>query len=186
VTSARHYSYAEYLATLAETHLKLEYYEGCIYAMAGGTREHAALSVAIASLLRDALKGACTVLSSDAKIFVEATGLATFPDVSVLCAPPKDAAIDPNATTNPTLLVEVTSPSTEDYDRGEKTSHYKQIPSLRAILFVSHREKRVTVVEREGSGWRETEVRSAEVVRLDSPACAIPVDSVYEGIDIAR
>lgn len=179
-----HYSYEEYLALLAAHDLKLEYCDGTIYAMAGGTREHAALSVAIASLLRQALRGTCVVLSSDAKIHIEATGLSTFPDVSVLCGEAKSALIDANATTNPTVLVEVTSPSTEDDDRGDKLSHYKQIPSLRAVLFVSHKSPSVTLVERAQRDWSEHEFRSGETIRLSTPAASIPVDSIYEGIAV--
>ena len=72
--------------------------------------------------------------------------LSTFPDVTVVCGEREVAAIDRNAVTNPTLLVEVTSNSTEDYDRGEKLNHYKQCPSVQAVLFVSHRLPRVTVI----------------------------------------
>lgn len=68
---------------------------------------------------------------------VEATDLSTFPDATVVCGERHVATIDPNAVINPTLLVEVTSKSTEDYDRGEKLAHYEQLPSLVAVLIVS-------------------------------------------------
>lgn len=177
-----HYSYEEYLALLAAHDVKLEYCDGCIYAMAGGTREHAALAAAVASQLRDAFRGKCLVLSSDAKIHIEATSLSTFPDASVVCGEAESARIDANATTNPTVLVEVTSASTEDYDRGDKLSHYKQIPSLRAVLFVSYKTPSVTVVERASNGWSEREIRSGETITLSLPTASIPVDSIYEGI----
>lgn len=180
-----HYTYEDYLQLLANHDLKLEFYDGCIYAMAGGTREHAALSVAIGSILRSALKDRCVVLSSDAKIHVEATGLSTFPDCSVVCGDPIDAKMDAHATTNPTLVVEVLSPSTEDYDRGDKLSHYKQIESLQAVLLISHRERCVTVVERTPSKWTERDVRAGETVTLAYPALSFEVSEVYEGITVA-
>ena len=79
--------------------------------------------------------------------------LSAFPDASVVCGEVEAPAIDPHAVTNPSLLVEVTSRSTEDYDRGDKLSHYKQLASLQAVVFVSHRHRRVTVVSRVGAGW---------------------------------
>jgi Uma2 family endonuclease len=94
------------------------------------------------------------------------------------------AAIDPNAITNPTLLVEVTSNSTEDYDRGEKLGHYKQLPSLVAVLFVSHRRPQVTVVERTPSGWQQREARAAEQVTLEHPSVSFSVDDLYAGIEL--
>src|SRR5688500_12791435 len=153
-----HYSYEEYLALLERSDFKLEYCDGVIYAIAGGTVAHAALGAACVRILGQALLGSCRVFTSDLKVRVEASGLSTFPDVSVVCGPIETSAIDSNAVTNPSILVEVTSRSTEDYDRSDKLSHYKQIPSLRAVLFVSHRMRRVTVVERAAAGWVETEL----------------------------
>jgi Uma2 family endonuclease len=80
--------------------------------------------------------------------------------------------------------VEVTSRSTEDYDRGDKLSHYKQIPSLKAVLFVSHRSRRVTVIERAPSGWDEREHRAGERVVLHAPDLAFAVDDLYAGIPL--
>ncbi|MEO7092855.1 MAG: Uma2 family endonuclease [Polyangiales bacterium] len=177
-----HYSYDEYLRLLAESSFKLEYCDGVIYAMAGGTPSHAALAAAVIGILRQPLRGTCTVFSSDLKIRVDATDLATFPDVSVVCGAPVTSPKDDNAVTNPVLIVEVTSRSTEDYDRGDKLSHYKQLPSLRAVLFVSHRARSITVVERDGSAWSERELRGGEVVSLSYPSVTVSVDELYEGI----
>jgi Uma2 family endonuclease len=187
VTTAKrlHYSYQQYLRLLADSDLKLEYCDGVIYAMAGGTVAHAALGAIAISLLRQALGAQCAVYSSDLKVRIDATDLSTFPDASVVCGPPERASIDEHAIVNPTLLVEVTSRSTEDYDRGDKCSHYKQISTLRAILFVSHRERRVTVLERSDSGgWVEREQRSGEFVALDAPALRFPVDELYAGVTL--
>ena len=118
-----HHSYEDYLQLLASSDAKLEYWDGEIFAMAGGTPAHAEFSVAITSLLRGAL-GGCRVYSSDLKVHVEATGLSTFPDGTVVCDELRATAFDRNAITNPAIVVEVTSRSTEDYDRGEKLSHW--------------------------------------------------------------
>ncbi|MBL8923776.1 MAG: Uma2 family endonuclease [Myxococcaceae bacterium] len=180
-----HFSYQDYLSALECSELKLEYCEGVIYAMAGGTPTHAELSVNAAAILKRELIG-CSVFSSDLKVRVERTDLSAFPDVSVVCGERESSAIDRNALTNPILLVEVTSPSTEDYDRGEKLSHYKQLPSLAAVLFVSHRTQRITVVRRGATGWDELEFRAGERVVLQPPVLSFAVDEVYAGVTLER
>jgi Uma2 family endonuclease len=179
-----HYTYDEYLDLVARSDFKLEYCDGVIYAMAGGTVVHAALGAAIIGLLRNNLPAPCRVFSSDLKIRIDASDLSTFPDASVVCGEPRPARIDPQALTNPILIVEVTSRSTEDYDRGDKLSHYKQIPALCAVMFVSHRTQAVTVVSRDGTGWNEREFRAGEVVTLDEPAARIAVDDIYAGLTL--
>lgn len=115
---------------------------------------------------------------------VEATDLSTYPDVAVVCGEREVSPADKNAVTNPTLLVEVTSRSTEDYDRGEELSHYKQLPSVRVVLFVSHERHQVTLVERVGRGWQERECRAGEVVSLQQPALSFEVNALYGGVSL--
>lgn len=177
-----HYDYGEYLAALAASSLKLEFCDGVIYAMAGGTRAHAQLSASMIVALRGALPRSCRISTSDLKVRIEETDLSTFPDVSVVCGEAKESPKDPNALVNPSLLVEVTSKSTEDYDRGDKLSHYKQVDSLRTVIFVSHRTKRITVVERADDGWSERDFRGGETVSLSLHDAAFDVDAVYDGI----
>ena len=150
--------------------------------MAGSTPAHAALAAATIRLLGNALLGRRRTYSSDLKVRIEATDLSTFPDAAVVCGEQRVAAIDPHAVTNPTILVEVTRNATEDYDRGEKLGHYKQFPSLIAVLVVSHRRPQVTVVEREGSGWTQREHRAGEEVVLAHPRLSFAIDELYDGI----
>ncbi len=177
-----HYDYSDYLRSLEMSDLKLEYCDGVIYAMAGGTPAHAQLGAATIVALHRVLPKECRVSTSDMKVRVESSGLSTFPDVSVVCGIPTVSPIDANAVTNPTVLVEVTSRSTEDYDRGDKLSHYKQIPALQVVLFISHRTRTITCVARTASGWTEREYRSGENVVLGLPAMTFGVDEVYDGI----
>ena len=179
-----HYTYEQYLSALEMSDVKLEFCDGEIYAMAGGTPAHAELSAAATGILGQALRGRCRVFSSDLKVRIEETDLSTFPGVSLVCGEPQFSPVDRNAVTNPTLLVEVTSASTEDYDRGEKLSHYKQLKSLRAILFVSHRAPQITLVRRAAAGWDVRELRLGERVELDEPALSFPVDELYAGIQL--
>lgn len=179
-----HYSYEDYLRSVEMSDVKLEFCDGVIYAMAGGTVAHAALGAAAVRILGQALLGTCTAYSSDLRVRIDASDLSTFPDATVICGTPAPAAIDANAVTNPTLVVEVTSRSTEDYDRGDKLSHYKQLPSLNAVLFVSHRSARVTLIERTKAGWVEREFRSGEHVAVAEPKLSFPVDELYAGITL--
>lgn len=186
MTTARrvHHSYREYLELLEHSKIKLEYCEGEIYAMAGGTPTHADLGAAAIRLLGNALLERCRVSSSDLKVRVEATDLTTFPDATVVCGPRQTATVDANAVVNPSLLVEVTSDSTEDYDRGDKLSHYKQIPSLQAVLIVSHRRRQVTVIAREAEGWRQREARAGEDLVVDALDLSLAVDELYAGVEL--
>lgn len=185
VTTARqlHHSYEEYLRTLELSAIKLEYCDGEIYAMPGGTPAHADLAAAAIRLLGNALGSDCRVSSSDLKVRVEEADLSTFPDATVVCGERRVAAIDQNAVVNPTVLVEVTSKSTEEYDRGQKLQHYQLLPSLRAVLIVSHRRRALTVVARTGSGFETREVTSGDVV-LEQPGLRLSIDELYAGIEL--
>lgn len=178
-----HHTYAEYLEVEALSSVRHEYLEGEIYAMAGGTPEHGILAARIAALLGAQLPPECRVASSDVKVSVVATGLATYPDLSVICGPLVRDGRDAHAVTNPILLVEVTSTSTEDYDRGDKLSHYRQIEGLQTILLISHRGKRITAVTRAGDGWATRDFRGGECVALAMPPLELAVDDVYAVLD---
>jgi Uma2 family endonuclease len=174
-----HHSYADYLRLEKDSLIKHEFCDGEIYAMAGGTPEHGALAIAVANSLRSQPPQRCSVLSSDVKVRIAASDLSTYPDLSVVCGPLERDAVDGTAITNPTLLLEVTSPSSKDYDRGEKLSHYKQLPSLRVVLIVAHDMHRITVVARQSEGWSITEYRAGETAIIEAPALQISVDQIY-------
>ena len=148
--------------------------------MAGGTPTHAFIAATVIRVLGARLLGTCKVFSSDLRIRVEATDLATFPDVSVVCGEVRVAAGDRNAIVNPTLLVEVTSPSTEAYDRGEKQTHYKRLPGLAAVLICSHRRAEVTVITKGPSGWTERVLGPGEMVTLAAPPLQVDVADLYQ------
>lgn len=178
-----HHTYEQYLEVEKLSSVRHEFLDGEIYAMAGGTPEHGILAARVTTLLAARVPSGCHVASSDVKILVEATGLATYPDVSVVCGPLARASVDRLALTNPVVLVEVTSPSTEDYDRGDKLSHYRQIPSLRAVLIVAHAVKCISVVQRETETWSTRDVRPGERVVLAGPVLSFDVDDVYAALD---
>ncbi|MBL4634465.1 MAG: Uma2 family endonuclease [Kofleriaceae bacterium] len=177
-----HHSYEDYLNALEVSQIKLEYCDGEIYAMAGGTPTHADLAASMIRILGNALLGRCRVSSSDLKIRIESTDLSTFPDVSVVCGQRAVSSIDKNAVINPTLLVEVLSPSTEDYDRGEKLNHYKECDSLQAVLLVAYQRREVTVITRSAGGWTTRCVEGGQELHLAQPELRISLDELYDGI----
>jgi len=176
-----HHTYAEYLALEDGSSVRHEYLDGEIYAMAGGSPDHAALAAATITVLGPQLRPGCRVFTSDLRVRIPATGLSTYPDAAVVCGPTRRADDDPLAVVNPLLVVEVTSPSTEEYDRGEKLRHYQTLPSLREIVIVSHREPRLTPVRREGDGWAVVTAGAGASVTLAGVGARIAVDDIYRG-----
>lgn len=180
-------SYADYLAMERVSDVRHEWYNGRTYAMAGGTIAHGELASSMQRELGTlALACGCRVFSSDVKIRVLATGLATYPDASMICGPLRRDPADPDAITNPTLIVEVLSDSTEGYDRGEKARHYRQIPSLRDYVLVSQHEPRIEVYSREGDHWALRAVEAGEAIALTALVGALVVDRVYQGVELTQ
>jgi len=127
------------------------------------------------------------VFTSDLRVRIPATGLSTYPDAAVICGRTQRAADDALAVTNPVVLVEVTSDSTEEYDRGEKLRHYQHIPSLREVLIVSHREPHLTLHRREDSTWIAIDAREGDTLSLSAVVARLSVHEVYrEGLEDAR
>lgn len=176
------YSWADYLSLEAASNVKHEFLDGQIYGMAGGTPEHAALKAAVTGLLFPQIRrGSCRVHDADLRIRVLATGLATYPDVTVVCGVRERDPADQNAVTNPTLIVEVLSDSTEDYDRGDKFAHYRAIPALRQYVLVSHRERVLEVWTRTSSDlWEKSILREGETAHLESIDADLDVTELYE------
>jgi Uma2 family endonuclease len=111
---------------------------------------------------------------------VVATGLDTYPDVSVVCGAEERDVEDRFALTNPVVLVEVLSPSTEAYDRGEKADHYRMIATLREIVLVSHREPLIEVIRRGEDGqWTDHAFVAGQAAELRSIGCTLEVDEIY-------
>lgn len=174
------YTYREYLALERGANVRHEFFDGEIYAMAGGTREHAAICANLMIALGAQLRGrGCQVHSSDLRVRVLESGLATYPDVTVICSRAEADPEDRNTITNPILLVEVLSPSTAAYDRGEKLAHYRRIPSLREVVLVAHDERLIEIWRRgEGEDWVRREARSGSIA-LTAIDAALVVDEVY-------
>lgn len=182
VQPADHIAYDQYLALEAAAEQKHEYIDGLIVAMSGGTAEHGRLAAAMTGLLFAALRGSgCRVFSSDVRVRVEETNRAAYPDLSVVCGELRHASDDRHAITNPRVLVEVLSESTEVDDRGAKFAHYRRLDALKEYVLVSQSEPRVEVFRRTAAGWLLVEAGPGERVRLESlPGdVTLDVDELY-------
>lgn len=174
-------THAEYCAFEREATTKHEYLAGEVFAMTGGTLEHSRLAMQIGRLLGNALEGGpCRVLSADTRVRIEAVDVDVYPDLSVVCGAPETSAADDHALLNPTLVVEVLSPSTEAYDRGLKASHYRRIPSLRAYLLVAQDRQRLELQIRDAEDrWVIVEAGPGERLAIEPLGVELEVDAIY-------
>lgn len=162
--------------------VKHEFLDGVVWAMAGGSPAHARIASNVARLLGNQLAGQrCTVFSSDLRVRVTPTGLATYPDVTVVCG---QLELDPDdvrhhTVTNPKVIIEVLSPSTEDYDRGEKLGHYRQVRSLEMVLLVGYDAHRVEVWRRSDGRWSSDVRGEDEVIDVLPLGCTLSVAEIY-------
>lgn len=186
-----HYSYDAYLALEAEGELKYEYHDGFIVAMAGGTLEHGQIAGNLLYATRTALDKAhkpCRTYSSDVKVRVETTKRTFYPDMSLVCGAPQKSEKDPNALTNPLMIVEVLSESTAAFDLGEKFGHYRTLNSLRDYVIVSQDNARVDTYYRTDDGTWEINsyLELTDEILLKSIGLTIQMRDIYRlvpGID---
>lgn len=133
----KYYSIREYLEMENEATEKHEYYKGEIFAMSGAGNRHNIISVNIIASLHNSLKGkTCQPYGSDMRIHIPENTLFTYPDISVICGDVVSSKEDKNTSTNPTIIIEILSPSTRNYDRGVKFMLYRAIPTLKEYVLV--------------------------------------------------
>jgi Uma2 family endonuclease len=178
----------EYLATERRSEVKHEYFAGEMFARAGATEAHNLIAGNVFASLHVQFKGRpCKVYQSDMRVKVLATGLRTYPDVAALCGDPvfEDAVHD--TLTNPTLLVEVLSESTEAYDRGKKFEHYRRIRSFREYLLIAQDRAHVErYLRRDDGQWVLSEYGDlAATVELASVGCTLSLADVYDKVPFA-
>lgn len=182
-STGHRYTYAEYLAYERDSDRKHEYEDGEIYAMAGASRRHNALALRVGAALDADRRAGCVGFQSDQKVRVLETGKATYPDVTVVCGPIAGDPADPGGATitNPTILVEVLSPSTEQVDRGSKWQHYQQLPSLKEYVLVSQEEPRIERYRRlPTGGWEYVEATTGSVELVNG--ATLDLARLYEAL----
>jgi Uma2 family endonuclease len=176
----------EYLAQERAAETKSDYLDGEMIAMTGASLRHGDVVTNLMLALGTRLKGGpCRVHASDLRVLVSATGLYTYPDITVYCGEPilTDSYFD--TLTNPTLLIEVLSPSTAAYDRGTKLEHYRRLESLRECLFVAQERPKIEQYTRQEDpkSWLLTELTDlAASIVLPSIGCQVPMTEVYDRV----
>jgi Uma2 family endonuclease len=176
----------EYLRREQDSLEKHEYYHGEVFAMAGGSPQHSLVIANVNGELHARLKGKpCRVYDSNLRIRIPRTILYTYPDVSVVCGPLEFDPLDVRRQTalNPTMLVEVLSPGTEAWDRGEKFENYQRIDALREYVLVASETPRVETFLRQADGrWLYAATTGLEArVRLESFGLDLPLADVFAG-----
>lgn len=155
--AAKRISFDEYLELERKAEFKSEYFDGEVFAMAGTSLEHERIAGDFYDHLKNALKGrGCEVIKSDVKVRCP-TGLGTYPDVYALCHEPEFHSGEKDVITNPQVIAEILSPSTESYDRGAKFRNYQTIPSLREYVLIAQDQVLVEIYRRQDDGsWQYT------------------------------
>ena len=174
----------EYLAFERSSEEKHEFYAGEIFAMSGASREHNIIVMNTgASLNLQLAQRPCEVYPSDMRVKVNAIKY-TYPDVSVVCGEPRFADGEFDILLNPTIIIEVLSDSTEDYDRGKKFKHYMGINSLQEYILIAQDEVRVDHYIRQSQGdWLISVSTTLEAtLQLPSVNCSLLLADIYRKI----
>ena len=181
-------SEAEYLRLERQAGLRSEYFDGEIFAMAGGTRSHSLIATNLLREVSARLKATdCVAYNTDLRVKVEATGLLTYPDVSVVCGAQRFLDEEDDTLLNPSVIIEVLSDSTEAYDRGKKFEHYRQIVSCREYLLVNQNEPRIEQFVRQANGeWTLKEAAGWDAqINLPSLGIVLPLAEVFAKVQFA-
>ena len=179
------YTYDEYLVRERVADTKSEYLGGQIFAMAGGSPRHNSIGVNLVASLKNRLRGSpCRPFNSDQRIRISASGLATYPDVSIICGELQLDAQDADAIVNPRVIFEVLSKSTEGYDRGKKFDFFRQIDSLSEYVLVSQEDSQVECFTRQSDGnWLLSITKGLSgALRLSTVLVELPLVEIYEDI----
>jgi Uma2 family endonuclease len=178
----RRASYADYLAAEQDSDHRHEFLEGVIVAMAGGSDEHNAIAGRVARLLGNRETGTCRYYTADQRFWIASRARGRYADGSIICGTPDHPPHDDQATTNPTVVIEVLSPSSEGDDDGDKRSDFQSLASALAYVLVAQDQRCVKVYRRTGGEWRAATYRDGDSFELPTLSSSIPVADVYDGI----
>jgi Uma2 family endonuclease len=179
----RRWTAEEYLAFERTSEEKHEYLAGEVYLMTGASRNHNLITANLITTLSVQLRGRqCEVYASDMR--VSAADSYTYPDVTVVCGQPKFEDDEVDTLLNPIVIIEVLSPSTENYDRGKKFQHYRALSSLQEYLLVSQDTPRIEYYTRHtGDQWLFSDVTGLDSqLELPSINCAMKLADVYDKV----
>ena len=177
---------AEYLEFERTSEIKHEFLEGEVFAMSSASRAHNLVYVNLLRMLSTQLRGGtCEVYPSDMRVKI-AAGKYTYPDISIVCGEAQFTHDTLDNLTNPTIIIEVLSPSTEGYDRGKKFQNYRKMPSLREYILVSQDQYHIEHYHLQADGvWALVDVEGRESqLELMTVACQLPLAEIYERVTV--
>ncbi len=178
-------SYQDYLDLEASTGVRHEYLDGVAVAMSGGSIRHAMLKTELAFRVRLSLgeNGPCRPIDSDGKVRSLELDYATYPDLSIVCGPVIPHPEDRHAISNPRLLAEVLSPSTEGYDRGDKFAYFRSISTLEHYVLVSTSVVRIDHFARQADGtWTLRAFGPGETLVIEDMGVRVALDDIYRDL----
>ena len=181
----RKYNSIEYLQRERAATTRSEFYQGEIFSMAGASREHNLIVTNCVGEFRNALlERGCEIYANDMRVKITPSGLYTYPDVTIVCSQPRFEDDQFDTLTNPLLVIEVLSESTEKYDRGFKSAQYRTIPGLREIVLISQYESAVECLARQENGlWVLREQRDIDQsIFLESLQITIQLKELYRQV----
>lgn len=174
----------EYLEMETTSPFKNEYFKGEIFAMAGGTESHDVITMNLSLILGNYLKGKkCRIYSSNMKMFVPKYAYYTYPDLSIVCGKSDFSPLTNHAISNPSIIIEVLSKSTENYDRTTKFGLYRQIPSLKEYVLVSSTTNHVEIFQRfDDFNWGQTADNKnlKDIIKIKEIELEILLSDIYE------
>jgi Uma2 family endonuclease len=181
-------SVADYLAGERMSDIKHEYHAGEVFAFAGGSEEHNLIAANVLATLHTQLRRRpCKIYPSDMRVKIQRTGLYTYPDVVVVCGHPHFEDAEHDTLLNPTVVIEILSPSTERYDRGKKFQNYRTIDSLAEYLLIAQDTLRIEqYIRQPDQQWLLSEAASLDAtIELPSIQCTLALADVYEKVGLA-
>jgi Uma2 family endonuclease len=176
-------SVEEYLQFERESLQKHEFYRGYVFAMAGAGLRHNMIFSNIFGLLAYHLKRTpCQPFGSDMRVHIPENTLFTYPDISIFCSDLLSSKEDEDTVIRPSVLIEIMSPSTRNYDRGEKFKLYRDIPTLREYVLIDSETINVEVFRiNDGGHWELTEHKSiSEILAITTVKIDVPLELIYE------
>ncbi len=177
----------EYRAGEEHSPVKHEWFRGEVFAMAGGTLNHATIAANITTAARTTLRGRrCTALGGEMRVKIEANGLHTYPDALIYCPPSRFEGRGDNTLLTPTVIFEVLSPSTQEYDRGDKFQFYALIDTLTDYVLVEAERVSIEHFRRTDEGWLlRSYGRRDEVLRFPDLEIELPLGEIYEDLEVS-
>jgi len=185
ITASKYIPIEDYLATEEAAQEKHEYYKGEVFAMAGAGIAHNRIVRNATTEIDNFLKGKpCEIFPSDLRIYIEGNSLFTYPDLTIFCEPLKMFKNRTDTATNPTVIIEVLSKSTQDYDRGSKFKLYRDLPSLKEYILISSTEVLVEKYKKQADNkWQFTAYnKGGESFEIETIELAVVINSFYRGV----